>query len=131
LVLAIMGFSLTSLLKVTNEPLLSYNWVFYTDPERQAVEWLGKYGENAQVWTGVDERLVALAEASDLWKARRLKAKWGKPGDRTLYFVFSETMTLRAWRTGTDLPEVFSYNRIYDNDFAAVYRLRASSPYSR
>jgi len=131
LVLAVMGFSLASLLKVTNEPLLSYNWVFYADPERQAVEWLGQYGEGAQVWTGVDERLVALAEASDLWKARRLKAKGGRPTDRTVYFILSETMTLRAWRTGMELPEVFPYNRIYDNHFAAVYRPRASSPYGR
>lgn len=131
LVLAVMGFSLASLLKVTNEPLLSHNWVFYADPERRAVEWLGQYGEGAQVWTGVDERLVALAEANDLWKARRLKAKWGRPTDRTVYFILSETMTLRAWRTGMELPEVFPYNRIYDNHFAAVYRPRASSPYSR
>ncbi len=131
LVLAVMGFSLASLLKVTNEPLLSYNWVFFADPERRAVEWLGQYGEGGIVWMGMDERLVALAEASPLWEARRLKAKWGWPADQTVYFLLSETMTLRARRTGTELPEVFPYNRIYDNHFAAIYRTRAGGPYGR
>jgi hypothetical protein len=79
----------------------------------------------------VDERLVALAEADSLWKARRLQAKWGRPDDQTVYFVLSETMTLRAWRTGAELPDVFSCNRIYDNRFTAIYRTRSGSPYRR
>ncbi len=131
LVVLIMVFSLSSLLKVTNEPLLSHNWVFHTDLERRAVEWLGKHGEDAWVWMGVDERLVALAEADSLWKARRLRPKWGRPDDRPVYFILSETMTLRAWRAGAELPDVFSYNRIYDNRFAAIYRTRSGSPYRR
>ncbi|MCX7855710.1 MAG: hypothetical protein N2556_07015, partial [Anaerolineae bacterium] len=120
----IMAFSLASLLKVPNEPLLSHNWVFYTDPERRSVEWLGKHGENAWVWMGVDERLVALAEADGLWKASGLQTKWGRPDDQTAYFILSEIMTLRAWRTGVQLPEVFLYNRIYDNRFTSIYRVR-------
>ncbi len=117
-------FSLASLLKVTNEPLLSYNWVFHTDPERRAVRWLGQRGENAGVWMGMDERLVALGEADSLWKTRRLRPKWGHPDDRTVYFILSETTVLRAWRTGTELPDVFFYNRIYDNHSAIIYRAR-------
>lgn len=124
LVVLMMAFSLFSLLKVTNEPLLSHNWVFHTDPERQAVEWLGRHGENARVWMGVDERLVALAEADRRWKERRLWAKWGRPSERTAYYILSETMTLRAWRTGAELPDLFSYHRIYDNRSATVYRVR-------
>jgi hypothetical protein len=131
IVILTMVFSLASLLKATNEPLLSHNWVFHTDQERRAIEWLGKHGETAWVWTGVDERLVALAEADSLWKARRLQAKWGRPDDQTVYFVLSETMTLRAWRTGAELPDVFSCNRIYDNRFTAIYRTRSGSPYRR
>ncbi|MCS7283794.1 MAG: hypothetical protein RMK65_09940 [Anaerolineae bacterium] len=119
-----MALSLASLLKVTNEPLLSHNWIFYTGSERRAVEWLSRYGGDMEIWMGVDERLVALAEANSFWKARRLKARWGHPTDQTTCFLLSETMTLRAWRTGAELPEVFSYNRIYDNHFAAVYCTR-------
>jgi hypothetical protein len=119
-----MAFSLASLLKVTNEPFLSYNWVFHTNAERRAVEWLGGHGESAQVWMGMDERLVALAEADGLWKARHLRPKWGRSAGGAVYFVLSEAITLRAWRTGAELPDVFSYNRIYDNRFATIYRAR-------
>ncbi len=131
IVVLMMAFSLASLLKVTNEPLLSHNWVFHTDLERRAVEWLGTHRENARVWMGVDERLVALAEADRLWRAHRLQAEWGRPDDRITHFVFSEIMTLRAWRTGTELPDVFLCNRIYDNRFTAIYRTRSGGLYRR
>lgn len=122
MVILMAAFALASLLKVTNEPLLSHNWIFHTDTERWAVEWLSEHGENAGVWMGLDERLVALAEANSLWKSHRLRAKSGRPDERTVYYILSEAMTLRAWRTGAELPNVFLYNRIYDNRFAVIYR---------
>ncbi|GEM_PF-656226 len=133
-VLAVAGFSLASLLKVTNEPFLSYNWLFYADQERMAVDWLGNYSADAPVWTGLDERLVALTEAADTWKVRRLKARRGEPDPADPaypYLILSETITLRAWRTGELLPDIQPYNRVYDNRFTAIYRLQPTSPYRR
>ncbi len=134
-VLVVAGFSLASLLKVTNEPFLSHNWVFYADQEEMAVNWLGDRGADARVWTGPDERLVALAEVTGTWKAHRLKAYWGKPDpsdpSEYPYLILSETITLRAWRAGESLPEIQPCNRIYDNRFAAIYRLRPTSPHQR
>ncbi len=59
-------FSLASLLKITNEPLLSNWWPFYTYPERLSVEWIGEYVRLNQIWLGQDARLYTVADG--LWR---------------------------------------------------------------
>lgn len=130
-VLLVSWFSLASLLKVTNEPLLSYVWLFYARAEQRTVDWLALYGESAPVWMGSDERLVALAQASKDWKERRLKARWGEREMDSPYLILSEAVILRAWRAGSALPDLQPYSRIYDDGFATVYWAGRTGPYFR
>ncbi|MCL5947123.1 MAG: hypothetical protein M1298_03770, partial [Chloroflexi bacterium] len=55
--LSVVFFTVCSVFKATNEPLLSNKWTFYTTPELQAIYWLDEKVPSIPVWADVDERL--------------------------------------------------------------------------
>ncbi len=53
--------TILSVLKFTNEPLLSNQWLFYTPGEMKAIRWANDHLAARSVWAGYDGRLTAAA----------------------------------------------------------------------
>src|SRR5262249_21270117 len=59
LTLGIFCIAILSVLKTTNEPLLSNMWTFYRPSEVLALEWSDAHLQDAEIWTDYNERLTA------------------------------------------------------------------------
>ena len=131
LVVLISYFSLASLLKITNEPLLSNWWPLYTVQERLSVEWIGDYVRLNQVWFGRDSRLFALATAYGEWEPEEIGVDWSATPVRSRYVLMSEISERRSARMETALPDIRGYNKIHDAGESELYYRRPQTPYQR
>jgi hypothetical protein len=130
LVIATVWFSMSALLKVTNEPLLSNNWLFYSTPERVTGYWLVEHARAATVWTGMDARLWAAMDFEH-WNSLSdgLQFDGGVPQTDTRYFVFSDIERMKRTRLGIPWPYLDDENRVYDSQTVQVYYRRPRTPF--
>jgi hypothetical protein len=125
-------FSIASVLKATNEPVLSNKWVFYSASEAEAMGWADGYLQSAYVWTAHDERLYGAGTFlrggpslnDNTFRGYRF-AGYEK------YVVFSERERMRGLRMGLPMPPVLEWNRAYDNGDVYLYHKRPQTPYQR
>jgi hypothetical protein len=124
------GLAVLSLLKATNEPLLSHKWMFYEPQEMQAVRWATANMRNATIATDFDERLTTaylLEVTSGLpVDQRAVDNNWlsqyrRDPANRD--FLISDTTRRRAARLGVALPAVADQLLVYDNGTTQLYHL--------
>ncbi|MGA9351107.1 MAG: hypothetical protein WBW48_20195 [Anaerolineae bacterium] len=127
----ILIFSGASLVKITNEPLLSNKWLFYSSGEDIAAQWVEKHLHYAQMWIGADGRVSAPVVAYHDWDRVAVESYWGDVGSTTRYFLVSDL--LEAWRTrvGFALPNLEGDLRVYDSGQAQLYHTRPKTPYQR
>ena len=132
LALACAWFAVASVLKATNEPLLSNKWMFYSLSEDGAIGWTEEQVRSASVWSGVDERLRevfnlrhrATTQSENTYAAFTLDIE-----DR--YILLSERERLHGMRMGVALPLVDDWLQVYDNGDASLYHRRPRTPYQR
>jgi hypothetical protein len=132
--LIIAWSSLASLLKVSNEPLLSNKWSFYSVAEETSMGWIGERLGSFQIWAGLDERLCNLhtvLRPSSPEPTSRYLCDAVVPEPSVRYFLFSETEQLRYGRFDLALPVVGDANLVYDNGQAHLYHKRPHTPYQR
>jgi hypothetical protein len=125
LVFWIMG---TSVLKATNEPLISNNWVFRLHSEEQALEWLDEYTKFGRVWLGLDRLRYASPNLEDPLKTRY---DIYAVDAFVRYLLISEVEQTRLLRMGVPQPDPRPELGIYDNGFVQVYKFRPRTPYQR
>ena len=126
------GFTVASLLKASNDPIVSNKWGFYSPAEKSALRWTDTHLQYAGVWMGMDERLpnvygVFYADRSDSGNVYDVYT----PESTTRFFLLSETEQLRHARVGLPLPAVSLENQVYDNGEAQLYHKRPRTPYQR
>ena len=129
--LSIVLFGVLGLLKVTQEPNLGNNWVFYQQNELMALHWIDSQTVNNTIWTDFNERLNT---AYDIQYGQspnnnRLDAFTVEP--ETRYFLSSETLGLRSQRLGQPLPYPSDNSLIYDNGAAKIRFSRPETPYQK
>jgi hypothetical protein len=150
--LLILWFSGASLLKVTNEPLLSNYWTFYTDAESAGLAWSRVYLPARKVWADFDAiRLKPLAMTQGIEGAARdrpidegstssssgalahqgLSLDIGEVDTETRDFLISRSVRLWSARNGRGLPDTAYAYRIYDNGEVQIYHLQPRTPYQR
>ncbi|MGH2366980.1 MAG: hypothetical protein ACRDI2_02180 [Chloroflexota bacterium] len=124
---AIGCLAVLSVLKATNEPLLSNKWMFYEPQEVQALHWADHHLRYNAIWTGFDERLTAAYSVTVRLNVPRAEfLGWGnrlttrRPTGES-DFVVSDITRLRAARFGSALPPTADQIRSYDNGTAQVY----------
>jgi hypothetical protein len=118
--------SILSVLKATNEPLLSNKWAFYHPNEMAALRWGDKHLENVGIWTEYDERLNTAYQTL-----------YGDASNNFLTFVTPTTRNmlitkltrLRSSRISQPLPVPPDALQVYDNGTAQLYHLRPRTPY--
>lgn len=132
-ILLVAWFAFASLLKVTNDPVVSNKWGFYSTAEKSAVQWTDTYLQRARVWAGIDERLSTVHSVlyPTVSRSDSMVVEMGAPQPTTRYFLLSETEQLRHSRLGMPLPAVVSEDQIYDNGKAQLYHKRPQTPYQR
>lgn len=130
---ALFAFSIFAQFKLTNEPLVSNNWIFATEREQVAVNWTLAHSpaENTLFWTGLDRRLPTFAATFDPDLNIQAMPYGIEPLAGTRYYLYSEIERARWERQ--NLPEVYLDQefRIYDNGFAQIYARRPRTPYQR
>lgn len=124
-------FSLASLLKITNEPLLSHYWTFHAKDERASAQWMGRHLHNSQVWIGGDIRLLTLAEAYGEWKKQAIRVERVAVPRTSRYVLTSDISRMRAARIGSALPDVRGFQKVYDTGGTQLYFSRPQTPYQR
>jgi hypothetical protein len=127
----IAGIAILSVMKATNEPLVSNKWTFYRPDELVALVWSDAHVQNALVATEYDERLTSAysMEIGDTHNGNQLSTFYVVPRARTI--VLSTVTRLRSARLGVPLPNPADALRIYDNGDVDIYHLRPKTPYQR
>jgi hypothetical protein len=145
--LLMLWFSGASLLKMTNEPLLSNYWTFYTDAELASLAWSRVYLPDRKVWADFDAiRMKPLAMTLGMAEGCGESAILDKGSDRcpskialdvgevdkdTRDFLISRSVRLWSARNGRVLPDTARAYRIYDNGEVQIYHRQPRTPYQR
>lgn len=126
---SISGIAILSILKATNEPLVSNKWTFYRPAEMAALVWTDAHLAGSPVWTEFDERLVVAYDMAkgDSDNGNLFEGYGARTTARTR--VVTEVTRLRADRLDLTLPLPPDAFRVYDNGSAEVYHLRPETPY--
>ncbi len=136
LLLTLPWFSGAALLKMTNEPLLSNYWTFYTETEVAALRWSYVYLEGAKLWADLDAirlkplSLTLAAEERPLGD-EVLRLDVGTVDVDTRDFMISEPLQLWSARNAQMLPDVAMEHRVYDNGDVVIYHRRPRTPYQK
>lgn len=131
LAVGLSALTILSIAKATNEPLLVNWWIFYSEPELQALTWTEQHSVATTTWTGYSERLV---EAYKLTRGvpgadNRLDAYEVNPA--TANFLVSDGIRAQAVRLSRELPIRASMLQIYDSGTTQIWRRRPQTPYQR
>jgi hypothetical protein len=120
-----------SVLKFTNEPLLSNQWLFYTPGEMNAVYWADDHLANRSVWTGYDGRLTAAAGILSIDSPLAVRLDGWSVDSSTRDLILSDAIRELGRRLDDPLPVEGDSLITYDNGQAQVYHLRPRTPYQR
>ncbi|MFZ2881300.1 MAG: hypothetical protein WA009_17300 [Phototrophicaceae bacterium] len=124
--LALAGtfFTGSGLLKLTNEPILSNNWVFTLNSERAAGTWAVEHAEHNVIWTGPEWRLTLyLLMAMPKLEPTRLQNAV-TPGESADQFIVSRIEEVKWRRWHLAMPRVDQHMLMYDNGAVRVYQKR-------
>ena len=123
--------AILSMLKATNEPLLSNKWTFYGGEELALLGWSDDHLRASEIWTEFDERLTSAS-----WTVRGKSPHQNSfvafdPPVTTRTFMVSSITRLRAARLRRPVPVPPDALLVYDNGGAELYHLRPRTPYQR
>lgn len=117
---------LMMLLKITNDPLVSNNWLFYRLSELKASVWVDNYIHDRVVWLDIislQQDLLMEARGYDGHPSNDYR--YGKVSDDLTHVLMTDLTVYQAQRSGVPLPETSAANRVYDNGDAQFYYLRS------
>jgi hypothetical protein len=124
--------AIVSVIKATNEPLVSNKWIFYKPSEMAGLHWSNDKLPNSSIWTEFDERLVSAytisngAQGPAIGKGFYL-ADLSSPAN----LLISDVTRSRSLRLGIPLPITFDSFVIYDNGQTQIFHSRPKTPYQR
>ena len=118
--------SIFSVLKATNEPLLSNKWNFYHPAEIIALTWADTHIQNGEIWTEYDER-IQVAYVTEIGDTTNVINTFVTPATRDM--LLSPIIRFRSNRFRQPLPIPPDSLRVYDNGITQVFHLRPRTPY--
>jgi len=128
----IFYMSIVGLLKMSNDPMVSNLWLFYSNQEVRGLEWMERYVENDVVWidTWPHLRDVLWFRKGYNWVPHNYYIATTSNTDSNYVFI-SKLTKLQADRSQISLPSVVSKNMVYDSGRVKIYHKRPRSPYQR
>ena len=123
--------AMLSILKATNEPLLSNKWTFYRAGELTALEWVDDHLIDGEIWTELDERIASayLTTHGRSTNGNRLYAN--DLNASTRHLLVTKITQLRSSRLNQPIPLPPDALRVYDNGDAEIYYRRQLTPFQR
>jgi hypothetical protein len=120
-------------LKVTNDPLVSNLWLFYSPAEEKAMVWTDENVENSSVLVDVWPHLfnVLQFEKGYTWTGSNSYEFLNPDAPAPPYILVSERVRLEAVRKDIVLPATIDRNRVFDNGAVRLYHRRPLTPYQR
>ena len=118
--------SILSVMKATNEPLVSNKWNFYAPDELLALQWGDAHLQHSALWTEFDERLAA-AYLTAVGGSKSIFTD--KVTLTTRDMLSSDITRLRSERIDRPLPIPPDAFEVYDNGQAQLYHLRPLTPF--
>ncbi|HSH04786.1 MAG TPA: hypothetical protein VLL52_19900 [Anaerolineae bacterium] len=133
LLMGVFSFlALVSILKATNEPLLSNKWLFHHPNEMQALYWANDHLEDRLVWIGFDERLrMALGTRLGTDQVTIEPQQYIFPSNETRDFLVSDIIRARSQRLNFSIPLTGDSLQTYDNGQVQIYHKRPVTTYQR
>jgi hypothetical protein len=128
----LMPITIVSLFKVTNEPILSNNWIFATHSELQGTDWVFERSHDPTLWIGIDRRMATALgfwEPEVLRDVRLISSRRMSP--RIRYYLISAMEHIHWERLGLPLLYTDTESLIYDNGEVQIVYRRPRSPYQR
>jgi hypothetical protein len=120
-----------SVLKATNEPLLSNTWLFYSPSEYQAVVWVEQNIPEHSLWTGPGGRIADGYIIRENGRPMTLELDPYVPQPTTYDFLVSDVTRLYAQRLGQLLPIQADSLLTYDNGATQIYHRRPLTPFQK
>ncbi len=118
----ILVFVAASLLKATNDPVASNNWMFYTTQEKKSIDWIGANHGGEGVWMDIDERLMTVfTHFSDIDTLNKMK--FAGP-DKAEFYLISNIIEKRANIVRYPMPYVDDLPIVYDSGDVRIYKKR-------
>ena len=124
----IFSISILSVLKATNEPLVSNKWTFYHPNELAALQWGDEHLDDVEIWTEYDERLITAYRTVNEDINNRFTTS---ATSATRDMLITNLTRLRSSRIRQPLPVPPDALQVYDNGIAQLYHLRPETPYQR
>ncbi len=119
-----------SVIKATNEPLVSNKWSFYIPGELAALKWAETSLDDRTVWAGFDERLqmakIIFAEGDSDQKIDAFSID-----ESAQNLLISDIIRIRGLRLGLPLPTEPDNFTTYDNGRAQINHRRPRTPFQR
>ncbi|MEJ2263341.1 MAG: hypothetical protein P8X95_07845 [Anaerolineales bacterium] len=123
---------LAAMAKVTNEPLLSNQWLFYSPAELQSVRWTETHLVSRQVWSDTTSHLP---DVFGFWEGYPAPAtnryQFGSMAATPFHILNSRWTRLQANRNGVSLPATLEHDRVYDNGLVQLYHRWPATTYQR
>jgi hypothetical protein len=118
-----------SVLKATNEPLVSNKWHFYIPAEMRALDRAEGILEGRMIWIGFDDRLKVARTLQDPeidYKINSTLRRFDTPN-----ILVSDVIEARGARLYASPPREADSLLTYDNGQAQIYHLRPRTPFQR
>lgn len=130
---ALAGYAMVAgMLKATNEPTLSNQWLVYAPAEVEAIRWMEGHLVGQQVWTGMTAHQLDVFRFWEGYGAARANLfEYGEGSIQPRNILMSRSRWIQAQRYGMVLPGTLGYNRVYDNGAVQVWRRRAMTVYQK
>lgn len=116
--------SVLSLLKATNEPTFSNNWLFSHPSEQRALLWVDEHVRSSTIWTDFNERMNVIFNITHSRIDNSNRFDGFSPSVDVQYYLMSELVESRGLRLGRSAPFKADSLRIYDNGTTKIYRRR-------
>jgi hypothetical protein len=120
----VIWFAAASILKASNEPMLSNKWSFYTRPEFTAMQWVESRFTHTEIWSGFDERMMNLFRLLFISDSLTKNAIYrGDFRTTTRYIFYTSNDRIREVRLDLESLPIESWDQIYDNGEVQIYHL--------
>jgi hypothetical protein len=117
-------FTLTTVLKSTNDPVLCNKWTFYYPPDKAAVGWVDAHLRQERIWDGIDERLNTIYNSFFLLDSQSENTyRYGDVNPIYRYVLLTELDRRRMIRLGIPILPVSYWDQLYDNGVAQLNRI--------
>lgn len=123
---------IASLLKMTNDPLVGNQWIFYSPDEQIAAAWVDSHLSYREVWLdlGAHQLEVMQYRKGYEWQPtnRYVSGAQSQPPSNVLISTFT---LMQANRSNLVLPEVADFNQVYDNGESQFYHRPTYTQYQQ